>query len=300
MIEESLMTCLPTNWQTFFGVLIAIFSFLATIENGIVLITIFNYQVLHTTTNKILSSLAMSDFLTGATVGLLFALQLLDSRYVGDATIDMLRRYLSTFLIGASIFTLGFISYDRSLHLRLLNNYKLSRKKLYATLFVCWLIPLLIPLLRKVDDSETAYSATIVTVAGIIFVGIISCYCLIISALRQQHKLTNITYRGERRAVQTVFMILTIFAITILPICIHHTLNVCKALPKEKLAKSYIIGMFLCIMNSAINPIIYYFRTPYLKMHVQRLMGIWNPGINASENKTDRSLSVTTVSFNRV
>lgn len=271
-IQESLLSSLPYNWKILFGVLIAIFSFLATIENGIVLVTIFNYQILRTTSNKILSSLAMSDFLTGASVGSLYAIQLLIPRYVNSVAIDSLRRYLSTFLVGASFFNLGFISYDRSVHLRLLNNYRLSQRKLYITLFVCWLIPLLVPLLRLVDSSEAAYSAVIAFFITMIFVGMICCYGLIIHALQKHQNTTSFDCTSQRQAVKTVCLILTFFAIAIIPICIYHVLKITKALPKEELAKSYIIGMLLCVMNSAINPIIYYLRTPMLKKHMHRLI----------------------------
>lgn len=272
----TILVYLPDNWKKIFGVLMAFVSFLATVENGVVLITIFKYQALHTTSNKILSSLAMSDFLIGVTVALILSLQMLNPMYIAHATLDMLRRYLSTFLIGASLFNLGFISYDRSLHLRLLNNYNLSKKKLYVLLFLCWSIPFFIPLLRKVDDSETAYSTIIVFVVGIIFVGMICCYGLIIFALRKHQETANINCNNERRSVKTVLMILTLYVISIIPICIYHALNFSKALSREELAKAYIMVMFLCVMNSTINPFIYYLRTPDLKKHVHDLMkSLW-------------------------
>ena len=103
------------------------------------------------------------------------------------------------------------------------------------------------------------------------------------------------TFKGERKAVKTVFVILTVFVLTVIPVIIHNALNVSQAMDEEKLAKSYIIGMMLCVANSAINPVIYYFRTPYLKKHIKRLLGIWrNPDID-SEGKKEHSLSITTI-----
>lgn len=289
--EQNLLSILPNDWKLVFGILMGVISIIAIIENAIVLATMFYYQVLHTNTNKILSSLALSDFLTAASVGTLFTLQLLDENSIQNTLLNNVRRYLSTMLIGASVFTLAFISYDRSLHLRLLNRYKMTRKKLFICLCICWIIPALIPILRKVDDSESAYSAVIVLFATLVLFGIMFCYGIIFNALRVQQKLAAITYKCERRAAKTVFIILTVFSVTIIPICIHHSLNISQALPPWLLARTYIIGMTLCVASSTINPVIYYFRTPYLKTHIMRLLGIWNANMNSFTENSMTSMN---------
>lgn len=270
----SLLNYLPDLWRIIFGVLMAIISILATVENGIVLFTIFKFQVLHTTVNKILSSLALSDFLTGVCVASLFSLQLLDDSIMRYELVDMLRRYLTTAFVGASVATLAFISYDRWLHLRLLNSYRVKRRKLYCILLLCWLVPLLLPLLRKVDDSEVVYSGVIVMIVVLVLGTIAVCYVLIWMALNQRQQSTTVTmiFSRERRAAKTVLVILTIFAATIIPICLHHAMNMFKSASNDKLAKSYIVGQTLSLANSAINPVIYYYRTPDLKKHVRRVM----------------------------
>ena len=57
-------------------------------------------------------------------------------------------RYLSSILLGSSLFTVGFISYDRCLHLVRLNQYNMPRWKMIPVLLLCWLVPIIIPLFR--------------------------------------------------------------------------------------------------------------------------------------------------------
>lgn len=281
--EENLLSILSNNWKLSFGILFGIISLVATVENAVVLVTIYKYEALHTNINKILSSLAFADFLTGSCVALLFSLQLLSDTHINNATVNTTRRYLSTMLVGASVLTIAFISYDRSLHLRLLNKYAMSQKKLYISLTTCWLVPALIPLLRKVDDSEAAYSATIVVIVVLILLGIIFCYGIIFRALRNHERGVMTTYANERWAAKTVCIILTVFAVTVIPISIHHGLNVAQALPPKILAKTYIIGMWLCVASSILNPIVYYFRTPSLKEYIRRLAIGWLPLTDTEE-----------------
>ena len=259
----------------------AIISFAATVENALVLLTLHKYKELHTPSNKILASLAVTDFLTGITIALLFSLQLLNDQLTHQCIIELVRRYLSSLLVGASVLTIGFISYDRYKNMPKINP-RMKKRKLRIGIFLCWAIPALIPFLRFVTKSEDVYSAIIVVIDIIILMIISMCYAILIYTIRNHNKKMIARYgnmandikrmKNERKAAKVVLTIITFFVVMIIPICVHLALALSKKFNKNFLAKSYIIGMTLCILNSAVNPIIYYAKRPQLRRRFLNLV----------------------------
>ena len=267
-------------WREIFGILMAIISFAATVENALVLLTLHKYKELHTPSNKILASLAVTDFLTGITIALLFSLQLLNDQLTQQCVIELVRRYLSSLLVGASVLTIGFISYDRYTNMTKLK-YRMQKRKLRIGIFICWAIPALLPFLRFMTKSESVYSGIIVVIDVFILMIISMCYAIIIYTLHNNNKtiaaygdMANHIKRmeSERKAAKAVLTIITFFVVMIIPICVHLALALSKKFNKDFLAKSYIIGMTLCILNSAVNPIIYYAKTPQLRRRFLNLV----------------------------
>lgn len=277
MACNSTLGNLPNEyWSNVLGSLMCIATISATLENLLVLVVLSKYSVLKTTSNKILASLAMADFLTGATVAPLHAVQYLSEDVRQNCVVEQMRRYISTALIGASTLSLGFISYDRCLHLVKLQKYKMRLRFLYTVLLVCWLVPILIPFLRKISNSEQIYSATILTVGTINLLTILISYLAVILALHQYSRRCGTGFHqsaveNERRAGVTVLIVITLYISMLVPIFIHHGLNLTNSFDEKFLAITYSVAQCLAILNSSVNPLIYCYRTPVLKKFTRTL-----------------------------
>lgn len=266
-------------WRYLFGSSMALIGVITTLENLLVLLVLNRYADLYTPSNKILGSLAVADFLTGCIVAPLHVIQYFDSDIMHACVVEIMRRYFSTALIGASCMTLGFISYDRYLHLVKLQNYNMSKRTLYIGLIFCWTVPLLVPLFRKITDTEELYSAIIILIVSIILVTIIFSYFGVISALRRRKNdivsrdpnISQSRTNYEYQAGVTVFIIITIYIIMVTPICLYFILKLTKLFDEKFLSKAYNFGIFLAVSNSAVNPLVYCYRTRSLKKYIVQI-----------------------------
>lgn len=275
-------------------VLIAIFG---TMENAIVIMVLYKHKPLHTPTNQILASLALADFLSSLLVAPLHAVQLLDREMLNNCSVDRCRKYLSPILVGASSYIIVFISYDRCLHLRKLQDYRMPKRKLYAMTLLCWSMAIAIPLIRLFDSIEAKkiYSILVIMNAILILLALTLSYVGLLAMLKFHQRATNdnsTTNRridNERRAVRTIILILSLYVIMLIPIIIFHGLYTTKNGNRHLLAFSYIIGISLALGNSVVNPLVYCYRTPILKRRIKLMVGI----------RPDRKISRTVKVNNR-
>ena len=221
-------------WKFTFGILMGLTSFLATSGNAVFILIFYKYRNLLTSSNKILASMVIADFLTGLTVCPLYSAQLLNTKFANVCTINYIRRYCETAFICASLLSVAFISIDRSLRLIKLQNYRMSERTLYCILFVGWLSSLVLPSIGFVGPRFYFYSAFISCMLVLLLFIIILCYAIIILSLRRRrgnigNKTNSIYIKNEKRAVKTILIILTIYTVTILPLlaksilhCLHY------------------------------------------------------------------------------
>lgn len=256
------------------GFLLAITSLMATFENAIVFIVLLRYKVLHTPSNVILASLATANYLTGFLVAPLYYLEWLG---ILDNTLNpvtVLRESLIRIFFGVSTITMAFISYDRYLHIRRLQNYKMSKKFLYAGLAVCWFAPVAISslYLPVIHFKKFIYVEAVSTIFSLfILLAIIVPYAGILLVLRQHTTLSDSATRqmfteNQRRAGRTVAIIVTVYLLMNGPAIINEVLFVSPELN--------LTCAFLVMGNSAVNPIIYFYQTPTLKKHALKLLGL--------------------------
>ena len=289
----SQMSHLSREWRLTFGVINILICITAVIENLIVLFILIWYKNLHTLSNRILASLAVSDLLVGVAVAPLQSFQLMTKS--DNECLHQIRRYLSTLLIGASTLTVGAISYDRYLHMTKLHNYNMhmSKRKIVIIILLSWLFPGCIPLLRLIGDSENTYGMMILSWVTMIFVTMIVCYILTLSALKksiQWHKTYTHKESKQVHATKAVFILLTCYIIMVLPICIPHTLYLInrEALSPENHEKMYLIVLTLAMFNSSVNPIIYVSRNPHFSENATKLLrGNFRRHVNRVNPKRD-------------
>jgi len=258
------------------GFVLAVSSVMSTIENAIVFVVLIKYRVLHTPSNAILLSLAAANFLTGFCVSPLYALEWLGIIRARIKLVMATRESLIRIFFGITSITMAFISYDRYLHIRRLQHYKMSKKFLCMGLIICWFAPIAISslYLPVVHFKRFAVYVEIVSMVFslTILAAIIIPYGGILVVLRRHTNLLSgdlaarIAFtENQRRAGRTVAIIVTVYLLMNGPAIIN-----------EVIMYSYELDMicgFLVMANSSVNPIIYFYQTPTLKKHALICLG---------------------------
>eukprot|EP00794_Sanderia_malayensis_P008631 gene8631-9563_t len=202
--------------------------------------------------------------------------------------LNTVRRYMSTVLMGASISSIAFVSYDRYVRLSKTVNYKqnMSKTKVAVLLVICWLFPIVLPFSRF--TSESIYKAIIITYVLLIIVVMIACYVMIIRIVKRSKNTltTNINLsvtqrtamRAHIRAAKMIIVVVLCLLVTIGPISIYHGITAINGLSSNAVAISrhtdeicYAVLMTIGLLNSAINPLIYYFRIPEFRSTLKKL-----------------------------
>ncbi|XP_031551803.1 adenosine receptor A3-like [Actinia tenebrosa] len=161
----------------------AILSLTATIANPLIILAIFKTPTLHTPSNVLLCSLALSDFGVGLLVQPMFMV------FLTTTSLSMRVVKTATFLFaGASFFTMTAITVDRYLALLLHLRYQtiVTNKRTLILTFIIWIANLLVAILNGTRSSFKHDISSIV----ISFVSLVlSSYCHIqIYRIVKRHK----------------------------------------------------------------------------------------------------------------
>lgn len=280
-------------WKDSIGVVLAILSPLAIILNIILLVTLRKYHILHTITYRIMTSLVLSDFLAGFTVGPITSLELLKTFDESDCFVDMLCIYLEYLFVGSSALSLAFMCYDRYLHLTKLENHQLGTMKSYIVILSCWLFPLLLIVIGVVEfDVLNVAIALLATIVPIILL-ISWCFLLIglhRHSLHRANKMLPTGMANERRPGWTIVVILTCYLLTLVPHIISFSLYLTGNYDEVLESKCFILATTFVVLRAIINPVTYFFNTPSINRCVKTMLGIRS---NVQHNK-GRAISMVT------
>ena len=272
----SILSFLPSQaWNNVFGAANIMISITATLENVLVLLVFLLFKDLQTLSNRTLVSLSVTDLLVGLLVAPIHAAHLLNEDILHNCTSDAVRRYAGAALCGISAFTIGSISYDRYLHMTKLNNYNMfmSSKKSWIFISVSWILPGIVPASRFI--AEKIYVSIFVSFMTVNFLILFVCYIMILSALRSKSEWrvrSRKLYEQQMKTFKTVMVLLTCFTLMNFPIVIPLIMTaIDDNIKKDTVGAVFITGITLVNLNSAINPVIYYFRNQQFRQKALRL-----------------------------
>lgn len=263
-------------WKEVIGVFFVCVSITSTFLNVVVLSVICRYTDFHRMSYMILATLTVSDLLTGLIVAPLYALQFLNDYYLNVEIVNNIRRYCSAFFVMVSANVIGFISFDRYLHLLKLSNYKTSKSTVYTVLTLAWLLPGLTPLLRLYECTKILYSYMVSFQLLLILIMLIIIYSRVVVALntykKQSLSVKHAYAINQSRASRTVVILIVLYITMDIPICIHFFMQLSRKFRMETLSITYTLGTALCVSNSSTNPLVYCYRTPKLRYYVLKLV----------------------------
>ncbi|XP_029010871.2 trace amine-associated receptor 13c-like [Betta splendens] len=264
-------------------VLVSCISLLTACLNLLVIVSISHFRQLHTPTNLLLLSLAVSDFLIGLIVVPFQMLLTEPCWFLGDL-VCVLYYFIPFITVPASVINMVLISIDRYVAicdpLRYSTRITHSRVKLCVVL--CWVYSIFYSFLFLYDNlkhpgsSNSCYGECVVNVilaADLILSFIVPISAIIIlyvrvfvvavsqarsmrshiTAVKQQRSLTVTVQRSELKAARTLGVVVAVFLMCYCPFY-------CVSLSGSDLIISSSANTFIAFLvyfNSCLNPVIY-------------------------------------------
>ncbi|XP_059199535.1 trace amine-associated receptor 7b-like [Centropristis striata] len=286
----------PPHFDTVLICLLLSFIALLTVAlNLLVIISISHFRQLHTPTNLLLLSLAVSDFLVGLLLIPVEILLMQNCWMLGDLICSLY--YLLVFIvIAASVGNMILISADRYVAICDPLHYptKVTQKVVRKFVSLCWICSTIYGIIQSYENLKhpgrykSCYGECVVTISGLadLIVGFIIPIAVIIvlymrvfvvavsqaRAMRShiatvslQHSKTVKVKRSELKAARTLGILVVVFLMCYSPYyCISLTgHNILVGSSTE------VIMVFLMYFNSCLNPVIYAFLYPWFKKTIR-------------------------------
>ncbi|XP_062243320.1 trace amine-associated receptor 8b-like [Platichthys flesus] len=291
--------------------------------NLLVVISISHFRQLHTPTNLLLLSLAVSDLLVGLLVMPVEMVRVIESCWRLGEVMCALIDIISFTLTSASVGNMVLISIDRYVAIchPLHYNNKITRSRIEVCVCLCWACSLLYSglilkdHLRQPDRHSSCYGECVVVinfVSGavdlvITFIGPSSAIVLLymrvfVVAVSQARALrshitavaggsvTVTAKRSERKAARTLGVVILVFLITFCPyyypsLAGEDTSNSASAWP---------IVSWLLYFNSCLNPLIYAFFYPWFRKSIKIIVTLKILKQHSSQESVLLSQSINT------
>ncbi|KAM9496293.1 trace amine-associated receptor 13c-like [Clarias gariepinus] len=270
--------------------------------NMLIIISVFHFKQLHTPTNTLVLSLAMSDFLIGAFVMLPVLIWTIESCWIFHTGYCICLMMASFFLGNVSIYNIALISVDR--YLALSNPFfytnTISRQKMCIVVYSNWSLCLLyVMALLHFNGNFMGFVpcpgqcflllgevwSVIDLVHSFIFplFVIIILYTLVFviakkhaTAIRELNnhtrpktqKITLHSMKSERKAAKVLGILVSVFLMCLFPYFICSLLGDIIKLQPESLQKVLI----MIYLNSTINPFIYALFYPWFRRCVKLII----------------------------
>ncbi|XP_072252960.1 trace amine-associated receptor 13c-like [Leuresthes tenuis] len=277
-------------------VLLSCISVLTMILNTLVIISISHFRKLHTPTNLLLLSLAVSDFSVG--ILLFFLIVLIDGWFLGDLMCT-LYQYSTYVISSASTGNMVIISIDRYVAICYPLHYtsKITQKRMKICVCVCWIGSLIFQSLIVMDNLKqpgrynsgfgecvfvvndiagyTDLTFSFIVPIAVIIVLYLRVFVVAVSqarAMRSHITATNLKHsvtakKSELKAARTLGVVVVVFLLCLCP-------YYCVTLSGQDSSLSASDAFVACLyaFNSCLNPIIYAFFYPWFRKAIQLIV----------------------------
>ncbi|XP_068186270.1 trace amine-associated receptor 13c-like [Antennarius striatus] len=284
----------------FLHVLLSCISVLTVILNLLVIISISHFKQLHTPTNLLLLSLAVSDFLVGI---LVMPIQIFHRRscWFSGNMLCGLYGYSSFFLTSASVGNMVLISVDRYVAIcdPLCYSRKVTLKRVQLCVGLCWACSvfyngvILMDFMKNPDRYNSCYGDCVVLITSIkgavdilvTFVGpvtvIIVLYMRVfVVAVSQARAMRShvtaitkgssvcVTKKSERKAARTLGIVVLVF---LMCFCPYYYPSFAGEDNSASLEFS-VFALWLLFCNSCLNPVVYALFYPWFRRSMKLIV----------------------------
>uniref|UniRef100_A0A673B347 Trace amine-associated receptor 13c-like n=1 Tax=Sphaeramia orbicularis TaxID=375764 RepID=A0A673B347_9TELE len=285
----------------FLYILLSSISLLTVTLNLLVVISISHFRQLHTSTNLLLLSLAVSDFLVGFVL-MPIQILLIGGCWVLGSFVCGLFYYASFILTSASVGNMVLISVDRYVAICDPLQYptKVTPRRVRVCVCLCWAFSvfynglILNDFLKHPDRYNSCYGECIVVIDPITgavdvvltFIGPITVIVVLymrvfvvavsqartmrshIASVTHQHSQTVTALKSEVKAARTLGVVIVVFLICFCPYFY-------PSLAGQDISTSMafsVFGLWLLYFNSCLNPVIYAFCYPWFRKSIKHIV----------------------------
>ncbi|XP_034418233.1 trace amine-associated receptor 13c-like [Cyclopterus lumpus] len=278
------------------NVLLYFISLLTAALNLLVIISISHFRQLHSPTNLLILSLAVSDFLVGL---LLMPVDILFGEtcwYLGDFMCALFN-VIDYIIISSSVGTMVLISIDRYLAIcdPLHYNIRVTLDRTKISICLCWIfsvvygIVMLMDSLIHYDSDRICYGEcfivhtyitgvvdlvlTVIAPITIIIVLYMRIFVVAVSqaqamrthivSVTQQRPVGLTAKKSELKAARTLGVVVVVFLICLCPLYF-------SAFSAMNLSSTFVTWLFFC--NSSLNPLIYALFYPWFKKSMKLIL----------------------------
>ncbi|XP_049330964.1 trace amine-associated receptor 13c-like [Astyanax mexicanus] len=272
---------------------------LTVFGNLLIIISICHFKQLHTPTNMLILSLAVSDFLVGAIVIPVSLTWMIESCWIFSAVFCVCFILVSYFLTNTSIFNVALIAFDR--YFALSNPFLYTDRVSVSTMCIVVLCNWFILLLYNITlQYFNGYYANLTVCPGhcflvldeiwslvdLLLIFALPCSVIIIlyglvfvivkkhaTAIRELNTVTNTqttkhmtdSMKSERKAAKNLGILVSVFLACLFPYFIYTVLGNIIEIEIGPFQKV----LMLVYLNSAINPVIYALFYPWFRRCVK-------------------------------
>nr|XP_057937735.1 trace amine-associated receptor 13c-like [Doryrhamphus excisus] len=299
-----------THWSedVLWTVLLSIICIFTVILNLLVIISISHFRQLHTPTNLLLLSLAVSDFLVGLLVwpGEIY---LRTSCWALGDVLCFLLNYVSFLITFVSLENMALISADRYVAIcdPLHYNTKITVKKVQLWVCLCWIFASFYSSVIMKDDLAhpggyiscygecvigTDYYTRVVDLVVTFLLPlsiIITLYMRVfvvavsqgramrshVTSIKLQHSVAGRAKKSELKAARTLGVLILVFLVCFCPFYIVNLTGDGKIISSTARYVLYLFGL-----NSCLNPLIYALFYPWFRRAIRHIvtLSILQPG----------------------
>ncbi|KAK2814427.1 hypothetical protein Q5P01_000470 [Channa striata] len=294
----------PQSESMIIYILLSFISLITVVLNLLVIISISHfrhrYMQLHTPTNLLLLSLAVSDFLVGLFV---MPFQILLNEpcwFLGDL-VCVLYYFIPFITLCASVINMVLISVDRYVAICDPLHYspKITYKRVKIFVLLCWIYSVFYSFLFLCDNLEqpgrynSCYGQCVINVIGAVdlvlgFLFPVSTIVILylrvfvvavsqaramrshITAVKLQSSVTVIVKKSELKAARTLGVVVAVFLMCYCPFY-------CVSLSGSTVmigSSSNVFLIFLLYFNSCLNPVIYALFYPWFRKSVKLIVAL--------------------------
>ncbi|XP_026231445.1 trace amine-associated receptor 8a-like, partial [Anabas testudineus] len=275
---------------------------LTTSLNLLVIISISHFKQLHTTTNILLLSLAVSDFFVGPL--LLFQVMLIDGCWLLCDLMCSLYQYLAATITSASVGTMVLISIDRYVAICYPLHYstEVTQNKVKICVCLCWIFSIIFQSLILMDNLQQPGRFNscvgecvivinyIAGVADVIFSFIAPITVIVVLYMRvfvvavtqaraMRSQIATVTLQGsvkvtakksELKAARTLGVVIVVFLICLCPYYCVSLSSQDNSMNASSTSYNFVICLFS--FNSCLNPMIYAFFYPWFRKSIKLIV----------------------------
>lgn len=186
-------------------------------------------------------------------------------------------RFIGNLSCAVSILTLATMSFDRCFVILKPMKYKqiVTPTRLKSILIFYWFLALNVPMLDAFVEDKLVYIYFILCGIIVMYSVVVICYSAIFITVQKQNSLRQrelqnhqaVNKEKDKRLAKTIALVIGFFTVFWLPFGYHIATS-----PQKNYGVSYIAPVTASFANSAINPIIYFYRNKCFRDALRRIL----------------------------